>query len=48
MVFSCKVTATKTNVTLVKKRGVTWVVINYKVAVMKTEATIMMKMGMGL
>jgi hypothetical protein len=42
VVFSCKVTTTKTNVTLVKKRGVTWVVISYKVIAMKT---IMMKMG---
>jgi hypothetical protein len=28
VVFSCKVTTTKTNITLVKKRGVTWVVIS--------------------
>jgi hypothetical protein len=46
-VFSCKVTATKTNVTLVKKGRVTWVVISYKVVVMKTEATIVMKRGVG-
>ncbi len=47
VVFS-QVITTKTNVTVVKKRGVTWVVINYKVVLMKTKATIVMKMWMGL